>query len=74
METYKNLGGDSGVSSFEIGSDYIEVEFDDGAIYLYTYESAGEYNIEEMKKIANSGEGLNSFINKYVRKKYASKR
>ena len=74
METYKNLGGDSGVSSFEIGSDYIEVEFHDGAIYLYTYESAGEYNIEEMKKIANSGEGLNSFINKYVRKKYASKR
>lgn len=73
METYKNLGGDSGILYFEIGSDYIRVEFDDEAIYTYTYASAGEYNIEEMKKIATSGEGLNSFINKYVRKKYASK-
>ncbi|MCK5122993.1 MAG: hypothetical protein KAQ87_02500 [Candidatus Pacebacteria bacterium] len=73
METYKNLGGDSGILYFEIGNDYVRVEFDDEAIYTYTYASAGEYNIEEMKKIAISGEGLNSFINKYVRKKYASK-
>lgn len=32
METYKNLGGDSGVSAFEIGDGYIKVKFSDGAI------------------------------------------
>lgn len=74
METYKNLGGDSNVSSFEIGNDYIKVEFNDRAIYVYTYASAGNHNIEEMKDLATNGEGLNSFINRYVRKKYASKR
>ena len=73
METYKNLGGDSDVLFFEMGNDYIKVEFSDGAIYLYTYASADSHNIEEMKELATDGEGLNSFINKYVRKKYASK-
>jgi hypothetical protein len=73
METYKNLGGDSNVSSFEIGNDYIKVEFNDGAIYVYTYASASNHDIEEMKDLATNGEGLNSFINRYVRKKYAYK-
>lgn len=40
---------------------------------LYTYTSAGSHNIEEMKELATRGEGLNSFINRHVRKKYASK-
>ena len=73
MEQYKNLGGDSGVSSFEIGDDYIKVKFSDGAVYVYTDVSAGSYYIEKMKELAIIGEGLNSFINRYVRKKYASK-
>ncbi len=73
MEQYKNLGRDSGVMAYEIGSDYIKVEFNDGAIYLYTYASAGSENIEEMKKLAIEGEGLNSFINTHVRKDYESK-
>ena len=73
MERYKNLGGDSGVVAYEIGSDYIKVQFHDGWIYLYNYQSAGSYNIEHMKELAIAGEGLNSFIGRVVKKGYASK-
>ena len=72
MEQYKNLGRDSGVSFYEINSESITVQFSTGKIYLYTYQSAGSHNIEEMKLLAQNGEGLNSFINRVVRKKYAS--
>jgi hypothetical protein len=73
MEPYKNLGSDSGVAAYEIGDDYIRVQFTDGAIYLYTYASAGADNIEEMKSLARNGEGLNAFINTTVRKLYERK-
>lgn len=73
MVRYKNLSGDSGVSAYEIGDDYIKVEFSDGSLYLYNYESAGSQNIEHMKTLAENGSGLNSFINTTVRKNYASK-
>ena len=73
MERYKNLGGDSGVVGYEIGDTFIEVQFSDESVYLYDYQSAGSDNIEEMKRLATAGRGLNSFINRAVRKKYASK-
>jgi len=73
MERYKNVGGDSGVTGYEIGSDYIRVQFSDGSVYLYTYASAGSNNIEQMKKLAIAGRGLNSFINRNVRKSYERK-
>ncbi len=73
MERYKNVGGDSGVTGYEIGSDYIRVQFSDGSVYLYTYASAGSNNIEQMKTLAIAGEGLNAFINRNVRKSYERK-
>lgn len=73
MEKYKNLDGDSGVQSYETGSDFIRVRFNDGATYLYTNASAGASNISQMKKLASRGEGLNSFINTNVKKGYARK-
>ncbi len=73
MEPYKNLGGDSGVSAFEIGNDSIKVQFSDLSVYLYNYEVTGTQNVEQMKALAHGGEGLNSFINRRVRKTYAAK-
>lgn len=73
MERYKNVGGDSGVTGYEIDSDYIRVQFSDGSVYLYTYASAGSQNIEQMKKLAVAGDGLNSFIMKYVKNDHESK-
>ena len=73
MERYKNLGGDSGVVAYEIGPDFIRVQFANGSVYLYTYGSAGSNNIERMKQLARLGQGLNSFIMTTVRKAYARK-
>lgn len=73
MERYKNLDGDSGISAYKIDADSITVQFNTGVSYLYTYKSTGRDNIEKMKSLAVSGNGLNSFINKYVKKSYASK-
>lgn len=73
MEQYKNLGGDSGVVAFEVGPDSIKVQFRDGSIYLYNYQSTGKDNVEHMKGLAAGGVGLNSFISRVVRKAYAAK-
>lgn len=73
MERYANLGGNSNVVGYEIGNDFIRVQFSDGSIYLYTYESTGVDNIEQMKRLARNGQGLNAFINRHVRKAYACK-
>lgn len=73
MPRYKNLNGNSRISAFETGDNFIKVQFTDGAVYLYDTDSAGARNIEEMKRLAEKGSGLNSFIDVHVRKKYASK-
>jgi len=71
MERYKNLGGDSGVSHYEIGSDYIDVKFSGTfRTYTYSYSKAGSSHVEQMKVLAIRGSGLNSYINKYVKYSY----
>ena len=73
MTPYGNLGGNSGIEAYEIGPDFIRVQFADGSVYLYTYASAGSQNIEHMKQLAVDGRGLNSFITTTVRYDYARK-
>jgi hypothetical protein len=63
METYENRGGNSGVSEFEIGQDFVWVAFSDRWKYLYTVAGVGSQNIEEMKTRAQGGQCLNTFIN-----------
>lgn len=73
MERYKNLGGDSGVACYEIGSESITVQFTTGATYLYNYQSAGQQHIEQMKALAIAGHGLNGYIKRHVNRGYAGK-
>jgi hypothetical protein len=73
MEPYSNFGGDSGVQAYEFGEDSITVRFRDGSCYLYDCQSAGTSNISRMKELATAGRGLNSFINRFVKKGYASR-
>jgi len=73
VERYRNLGGNSGISAYEAGNDFIIVEFNDGSSYLYDYNDPGEADVEHMKSLAASGRGLNSFISREVRKRYAEK-
>lgn len=70
MQTYSNLGGDSGVKAFEIGFDYIKVQFQTGRVYTYSYRSAGQIKVEEMKRLATQGCGLNSYIMRHARMDY----
>ena len=72
MQKYSDIDNDSNVDGFEIGESSIKVKFSNGhKIYVYTYLSAGPSNIETMKRLALSGDGLNTYINKSVRKKFA---
>jgi hypothetical protein len=73
MERYANLGRDSSVASYELGAGSITVQFNDGSVYLYTNQSAGPVNIAEMQCLAQVGQGLNSFIMRFVRRGYAQK-
>ena len=70
MERYGNRGGDSGVSAYEIGSDYIRVRFSSGSTYTYSYRKAGQRHVDAMKRLAINGSGLNSYINSNVKFKY----
>lgn len=73
MEKYKNLSGKSGVEAYEIGDDFIKVQFVNGSTYLYTNRSAGRETIAEMKALALAGEGLSSYISRVFTKGHASK-
>ena len=73
MRKYRNLSGNSGIDSYEIGKNFINVQFEEGSKYSYTIISAGSVSINEMKRLAKIGEGLNTYISKHVRKKYAAK-
>lgn len=71
MEHYQNVNGNSNVSAYEIGPDYIAVRFYNTArIYRYSYAKAGRDNVEYMKQLAYAGHGLNSFIRRVVNKLY----
>ena len=67
MTKYEDKGGDSGILAYEISDSKISVKFSNGSVYHYSYDSAGQSNVEQMKKLAQQGEGLNSFINTHVR-------
>ncbi len=71
MTQYGNLGGTSGVAAFDIGPAHITVLFRCGKEYLYDYSSNGKTNVESMKSLAQSGKGLNTFMNKSLNGKFA---
>lgn len=73
MEIYKDLNGDSGVSGFDTGDGWIIVHFERGGSYRYTAYKPGSDHVVEMTRLARAGDGLNAYINKYVRKNYEEK-
>lgn len=76
MQKYLNLGGNSSVTFFETGADFIKVWFKNStSCYLYNYIKPGKVCVECMKELANQGQGLCSYIgkNKYVKYNYFRK-
>lgn len=71
MRIYKDIDGDSSVYAYELGPDYIDVQFErTSKVYRYSYQSAGRDNVERMKVLADAGNGLNAYINEYVKYRY----
>lgn len=73
MPKYLNVSGASGVTSYEIGDDFIDVTFKNGGSYRYTHQSAGPDNIHRMQTLARSGRGLSTFISTTVKNRYDRK-
>ena len=73
MQKYRNLGGNSGVDSYEIGDGSITVRFTDGWAYLYTDAVTGAGDVRQMQALAERGAGLNSYISRVVKKRWADK-
>ena len=73
MHPYQSSNHDTGVIAYQNGTDHIAVQFKDGTVYLYTNKSAGSNSISQMKKLAEAGAGLTTYINQHVKDRYEAK-
>jgi hypothetical protein len=75
MERYRNLSGDSGVDAYELGDDFIKVRFKPGVVYWYTSASIGARHLAVLKRLAQRGQGLGTYISQHpdVKGGYARK-
>lgn len=71
--TYANTGGNSGVSTYDYGEDWMVVNFTTGSRYIYTLKSTTPESMGYLKKYAQEGKGLNSYIMRMLREDYAGK-
>lgn len=70
VERYANRDGDSGITRYDIGPDYIRLEFRDSVVYRYDYVRPGPLHVERMKALARDGRGLATYVNQHVRDNY----
>ncbi|ACB77153.1 hypothetical protein [Opitutus terrae] len=63
MKRYRNAVGDSGVVAYDYGTDWIRLQFSRGKPYTYRAAKIGRANLETMKRLADAGDGLTTFIN-----------
>ncbi|MGA7826966.1 MAG: hypothetical protein WCA04_04875 [Geobacteraceae bacterium] len=68
MTLYANRSRKSPIMEYEFADDSITIKFIDGSMYRYTYDSAGNANVEQMKKYALIGHGLNGFLTRFLKK------
>jgi len=73
MERYLNRGGNSAVRYYEMGAGSITIQFNDGSMYLYDRSAPGASDVAQLQSLARAGSGLNSYISRNVRKRYARK-
>lgn len=71
MKRYRHSAADTGILAYDYGEDWIAVRFKNESVYEYTQASAGRKAITTMKQLADAGEGLTTFINQFVKDRYA---
>lgn len=70
---YANIGGNSSVRGYDHGEDWFVVMFSDGSRYLYTLKSTTREALDWMRKYAQEGKGLNSYLMRLQRENYAGR-
>ena len=73
VEKYQNLSGKSTVVSYKIVKDSVTIVFTSHEKYIYSNQSAGRLNINQMKALAIAGKGLGTFIDTNLKEGYARK-
>lgn len=63
VKPYRNINGDSGITSYEYIEASIRIQFKSGKIYEYLESVIGLSHLTSMKLLADSGDGLNAYIN-----------
>lgn len=76
MKPYQDMEGESGIFAYEFGDDWIDVQFKGGHIYRYCAVDIGSAAVRKMKRLAEAGDGLNTYINTHssVKEGYSEKR
>lgn len=67
MEKYINETGESTITHYEIGEDFIFIKYKKDLVE-YNLTNASKEQIEKMKELARKGKGLSRFISKYFSK------
>lgn len=68
MQIYTDIDNDSNVVGYEINNTSIIIWFNGTPNpYTYSYASAGQHHVDNMKRLAVSGNGLNAYINNNVK-------
>jgi hypothetical protein len=71
MKRYLNLSGDSGVMLYDIRPDAVLVKFrNSDQVYVYSHASAGATHVARMKRLAQAGKGLSTYISRHVHDRY----
>ncbi|MEI7036820.1 hypothetical protein [Fulvimonas yonginensis] len=70
MPRYRNLDGNSGVTRYELGADWIQVWFVNGEDYRYSAANVGMEHVLNMHALARAGKGLAGYISKHVHDDY----
>jgi hypothetical protein len=66
MKPYKNRNGNSGITHYETGKDFIRIRFTGSPrIYMYTNTITGSIHIRKMKALAEKGIGLSAYISQH---------
>lgn len=73
MKRYEDRSGRGGITGCEIFSNGIILEFKYVDQYLYDYSKPGKEHVEQMKILAEQGEGLTTYVNQLIRSNYKKK-
>lgn len=71
MLRYRNLDGHSGVVAYASGEGWIRIRFVGGQTYEYTDAATGPEHVRNMRMLAQAGEGLATYVSRFVREAYA---